>query len=120
MKRLLSIAAVALVTSGFFAPAANAQNIWNNNINMSQSQLQARVNMGIRTGALTRREANDLQFKLNRFADIERNMRRHGLSFRERNSLNAQLSKLSVEINRQLADTDRKWNRNHKRPYWYR
>jgi hypothetical protein len=120
MKRLLSIAAVALVTSGFFAPAANAQNLWNNNINMSQSQLQARVNMGIRTGALSRREANNLQIKLNRFADIERSMRRNGLSFRERNALSAQLSKLSREINRQLMDTDRRWNRTHTRPYWYR
>lgn len=118
MKRLLSIAAVALVTSGFFAPAANAQSFWNNNINMSQAQLQSRVNMGIRTGALSRREANDLQNKLNRFSDLERSMRRNGLSFKERNVLNAQLSRLSADINRQLSDTDRRWNRNHSRPYW--
>lgn len=123
MKRLLSITAVALITSSFFAPAAHAQFVWNPNVNATQAQLQAKINLGIRTGALTRNEARDLQNKMYEYSRLESSMRRNGLSFGERNRLSARLSKLSMEIQRQLSDSDRRWNnrfRNNHRPHWNR
>lgn len=123
MKRLLSITAVALITSSFFAPAAHAQFVWTPNINATRAQLQMKVNTGIRTGALTRNEARDLQNKLNEYSRLEFSMRRNGLSFSERNRLNAKLSKLNMEIQRKLTDSDRRWNdrfRNNHRPHWNR
>jgi hypothetical protein len=121
MKRLLSITAIALITSSFFAPTAHAQMAWGN-INMTQSQLQARINMGVRTGSLTRREASDLQSKLARFSALENSLRRNGLSFSERNRLNIALSNISADIQRQLTDSDRRWNNRygHGRPNWHR
>jgi len=121
MKRLLSITAVALVMGGVFSPAAHAQFAWGGgNINVTQSQLTDRVNRGVRTGALTRSEAASLRTKLARFAQIEFNMRRGGLSFNERKRLNAELSRISADVNRQLTDSERRYNgRYNNRPGWH-
>ncbi|MBC7996956.1 MAG: hypothetical protein IAF58_03375, partial [Leptolyngbya sp.] len=64
MNRLFSIAAMALIATSTVSLPANAQMGWG--INASQSQLQTRINSGIRSGALTRNEAKNLQDKLNR------------------------------------------------------
>jgi hypothetical protein len=79
-------------------------------INSTQVQLQARINMGVRNGRLNQREAARLQTKLAQISQIEARMRATGnrLTFSERNRLNNQLASLSRDITKELNDFDRR------------
>lgn len=117
MKRIIATSFIALSAVLISLPA-NAQGFRDRgygyghgygNINSTQAQLQARINNGIASRRLSRSEAQKLQFKLNRIASIESQMRASGgLSFRERNNLNRQLSNLRNEINRDMNDFERR------------
>lgn len=135
MKRLPTISLMALLAVLTIVPA-NAQNYsqygqhsqyakhnqygWRNpsntNINVTQAQLQQRVNRGITSGRISQREATKLQEKLSRFATAEARMRTSGgrLTARERTRLNSQLAILNAEITRDLNDFERRrvsyWN----------
>jgi len=110
MNRLFSIAAMALIATSTISLPANAQMGWG--INVSQAQLQTRINAGIRSGALTRSEAKNLQDKLNRITYLEARARASGfgLSPRERNSINGQLMRLKNDVQRQLTDSDSRYH----------
>lgn len=77
-------------------------------INQQQSLLRQRINAGIRSGKLTRSEANSLLFKEQQIADLEARLRGSGggLSFQESRRLNQELAQLSRDVSRQLADKD--------------
>ncbi|MBA3859456.1 MAG: hypothetical protein C0507_21335 [Cyanobacteria bacterium PR.3.49] len=112
MKRIIATSLIALSAVLISLPA-NAQGYrgygYGNNINSTQAQLQARINNGIASRRLSRSEAQKLQFKLNRINNIEAQMRSSGgLSFRERNNLNRQLTNLRNEINRDMNDFERR------------
>lgn len=79
-------------------------------INNMQAQLQAKINAGVASGALTRREASQLQNKLNFIAQLETRMGADGLDPSERQHLSAQLSQLSDQLNTDLTDRQRSWN----------
>lgn len=106
MRRLLSIAALGLIATTSFMVPAEAQGY--RTINGTQAQLQMRINAGVRSGALTRQEAFNLQKKLQRISQLEARFRMSGnqLSFRERNKLSNELSDLNRDIQRQLFDSD--------------
>lgn len=121
MKRLFSIAAAMLIASSLSSMPANAQFAsWG--INSSQAALQARVNAGFRSGALTRSEFNSLQGKLNNIASLEARLRASGnrLSFSERNRLNQRLAKMSVDIQRQMSDAERRFGNRYHHWNWNR
>lgn len=125
MKRLLSITAVALITASFFAPAAHAQfHPGYPTVSRTQAQLEARINSGVRSGALTRREAASLRAKVLKYVRLEFNLRKSGnrLTFQERNRLNNELAKLNREIHLQMTDSERRWNTriSNNRPGWFR
>lgn len=95
MKKLLAmaVAASALATA---APAA-AQS-WQS-INQRQARLDARIDAGVRSGDLTRAEAQRLR---NEFYDLVRLERRYrasyGLSYAERRDLDMRFDRLSAQI----------------------
>lgn len=65
-----------------------------------QGQLQQRIDQGIRSGALNRREANRLQFELRGLNQLEYRYRRSGggLSVSERNDLDRRYAMLSRQV----------------------
>ncbi len=120
MKGLNTLSLVALIATLAIAAPADAQysQRWGgpgNSINVTQSNLQARINAGIASRRLSRSEANRLQNKLSQISQLEADMRMSGrrLSFRERTSLNNKLARLNSEITRELNDFE------HRRVgYW--
>jgi hypothetical protein len=100
MKKLLAmaVAAGALVIA---APAA-AQ-VWQS-INQRQAQLDARIDAGVRDGALTRQEALRLRGEFNDLARLEARYRADGLSFGERADLDRRFDSLSSQIRYQRND----------------
>lgn len=78
----------------------------------TRAQLQRRIDTGIRSGALTRGEADRLNDKLGRIGAMEANMRATGghINRREKEKLDNDLARLSDDINRQLTDSETRWN----------
>lgn len=78
-----------------------------------EDSMSGRIDTGVRSGKLTPSEASDLR---NRLEDIRRTERaaavRGGLSPRERDDVSRRLDALANEIDRQIADADRRgpWN----------
>lgn len=137
MKRLIALSMLAIASTLTVMSPADAQSYNNrdfnrtgnyyggnfNNgrfgggqINSTQAQLQARINLGVRNGRLNQREAARLQAKLAQISQIESRMRSSGnrLTFSERTRLNNQLASLSRDITKELNDFDRRrigyWN----------
>lgn len=112
MNKFVPMALAALTCALFVSPPADAQR-FGGNINVNQAVLQQRINAGARAGWLTRSEAQSLRTRLARINVLEARLRAsgRGLSFAERNRLNAELSRLSAQINAQLTDSQNRWNR---------
>ncbi len=110
MKRLviMSFAAMSLAAA---AMPANAQFAFGG-VNGTEARLQARINAGVRAGALTRGEASRLQNKLQQINQLEMRLRMsgNGLSWRERAKLQDRLNNLSNDITRQMNDFERNFN----------
>jgi opacity protein-like surface antigen len=77
-------------------------------INQRQQQLDRRIDVGLRTGALSRREAFTLRAEFNQIARLEAQYRRGGLSYRERADLDRRFDRLSYRIEAELRDRDRR------------
>jgi hypothetical protein len=114
MNKFVPLTLAALTCVGMLSTPAFAQ--YGVNINVNQAALQQRINAGVRTGLLTRNEAQNLRTKMARLNYLEARLRNsgRGLSFSERARLNRELSQLNVQINRQLADSQTRYNRNHR------
>ena len=108
MKRLF-MTAFAVATLAASVVPANAQFAYGGGVDGTQARLQARINAGIRSGALTRGEASRLQSKLQQINRLEMRLRMsgNGLSWRERSRLQEKLNNLSNDINRQMSDFER-------------
>ena len=76
--------------------------------------LDARIERGVRTGQLTRAEADALRDQFNDIVRVEASYRVDGLSPQETADLNRRFDDLSAEIRVARTDTDRVygWNRN--------
>ena len=79
-------------------------------ISQRKHQLDRRIDVGIRNGALSRREARGLQNQLNRLVRLERNYMRGGLTRWERNDLDRRYDRLAVQVRIERRDRDnRRW-----------
>lgn len=121
MKRIaLTVLAAATVVAAIPA-AASAQNprgpipyteyrpstppVWQN-INQRQRELDRRIDLGVRMGRISRREAVALRADFQRIVRLERTYRRGGLSVRERAELDRQFDRLSARIRVEASDRD--------------
>ena len=75
-------------------------------ISQRKYQLDRRIDVGIRNGALSRREARGLQNQLNRLVRLERNYMRGGLTRWERNDLDRRYDRLAVQVRIERRDRD--------------
>lgn len=119
MKRLF-MTAFALASLAVSVVPANAQFAYGGGVDGTQARLQARINAGIRSGALTRGEASRLQSKLQQINQLEMRLRMsgNGLSWRERVRLQDKLSNLSNDINRQMNDFERNFGGFRRGGHW--
>lgn len=89
-------------------PAANHYG-WNS-INARQANLDRRIDMGVRNGQLSRREAVNLRSQFNGLLRLEAQYRRNGLSAWERQDLDRRFDRLSAQIRVERRDRDgRRW-----------
>ena len=123
MKKMLVPALVLASVSAAALPAA-AQNYnnrghnqgYNQNyggwqsINVRQASLDRRIDVGVRNGQLSRREATRLRGEFNALLRLEANYRRGGLTAWERSDLDRRFDRLSAQIRDERRDRD---NRRH-------
>lgn len=90
--------AFALVTAATLSVPGAAQAQRYQSINQRQANQFARINQGVRSGALTRPEAARLRTEFRDLARLENRYRADGLSPRERADLNRRFDRLSQRI----------------------
>lgn len=71
-------------------------------------QLDRRIDVGVRNGSLSRREASRLQAELNSLVRLERNYMRGGLTRWERDDLDRRYDRLAFQIRIERRDRDRR------------
>ncbi len=84
---------------------AYSQANWQN-INQRQANLDRRIDQGLRTGALSRREATRLRGEFSALARLEQNYRRGGLTQWERADLDRRFDRLSAQVRYERRDND--------------
>lgn len=82
------------------------------NINQRQARLDQRIDQGVRSGQLTRGEAQRLRSEYREIARIENRYRRGGLSNWERADLDRRFDRLAMQIRDQRRDGDRRYSYN--------
>lgn len=100
-KVMISLAAAAAALTAIPSTAQAAP--WQA-INQRQAQLDQRIDAGVRSGRLTRSEANKLRSEYNGIARLEAKYRRDGLSVRERLDLDKRFNALSRKITAETRD----------------
>jgi hypothetical protein len=103
MKTFLAMAAAVGALSLAAPASAQSYGGWQP-INQRQAQLDHRIDIGVRNGSLTRREASVLRAEFNQIARLESNYRRDGLSMRERADLDRRFDSLSQRIRYERND----------------
>ena len=79
-------------------------------ISQRKYQLDRRIDVGLRNGSLSRREASRLQVQLNSLIRLERNYMRGGLTRWERQDLDRRYDRLAVQVRIERRDRDnRRW-----------
>ena len=73
-------------------------------INQRQANLDRRIDVGIRNGSLSRREATRLRSEFNGLSRLEASYRRGGLSGWERADLDRRFDRLSAQIRNERND----------------
>jgi len=108
MRKIALLAAMASVSvASLSTPEANAQQCgFHSGVNGRQAHQQSRIWQGVRSGQLTRQEANVLQQRQKRLAMLESRLRDSGgtLTASERYRLNHELNQLNRQIYRQSHD----------------
>ena len=110
MNRITKIVVgLGLATAVAMPSVASAQS-WQN-INARQTRLDARIDQGVRSGALTRREAANLRTEFRSLVRLESRYRAGGLSVGERRDLDRRFDVLSAKIRVQKHDRQdrRRW-----------
>ncbi len=73
-------------------------------------QMDNRIDIGLRNGALSWREASSLRGRLNALVRLEHNLMRGGLSWSERQRLDREYDQLARQIRYERRDRDnRRW-----------
>lgn len=75
-------------------------------INARQANLDRRIDRGVRTGQLSRREAVRLRGEFNSLLRLEANYRRGGLTAWERTDLDRRFDRLSAQVRNERHDRD--------------
>ena len=75
-------------------------------INARQANLDRRIDVGVRNGQLSRREATRLRGEFAGLLRLEANYRRGGLTAWERNDLDRRFDRLSSQIRDERRDRD--------------
>lgn len=109
----VAVAAAAMPAAAIAAPAPDygygyqGGGAWQN-INARQARIEARINQGIRSGALTRSEAMQLRAQFRSLANLEARYRatRPGLTMAERRDLDRRFDALERSIRVQKNDRD--------------
>ncbi len=98
MKKFSLIIAGLAIAAAALPATANAQ-AWQN-INARQTQIERSINQGIRSGALTRREATGLRAEFRQIAQLEYRYRqsRPGLTLAERRDLDRRFDVLARKV----------------------
>jgi len=122
MKTLIAALAAVTTVTAVAAPAiASAQPArWHHddgayNLNQRQDELNRRIEWGVRSGALDRREAADLRQDAREIARLEARYRINGLNPRERADLDRRFDRLDAQIARQTHDRDYGYGYGHRR-----
>lgn len=122
MKTLmLSMAAVAALSAGVASAQPYGDRAYGHpgrdrgewmSINQRQMMLDRRIDRGVQTGQLTRREAWNLRNQFNQIARLENRYRRNGLSEWERADLDRRFDRLAMQIrwDRRDGERDYGWN----------
>jgi hypothetical protein len=116
----LGIAVSAIPATAFAAPAPAPRygmmqgGAWQN-INARQARIEARINQGIRSGALSRREATALRAEFRSLERLEAQYRRSrpGLTMAERRDLDRRFDALSARV--MIEKHDRNDRGGHRR-----
>lgn len=119
MKKMLIPALVLASVSAAALPAAaqshnrpghhqNDDRAYGNwqSINLRQANLDRRIDVGVRNGQLSRREATRLRGEFSSLLRLEANYRRGGLTAWERNDLDRRFDRLSNQIRDERRDRD--------------
>jgi hypothetical protein len=110
MKSMTALIAASAALIGVATPMAASAAPWQN-INARQARLDARIDQGIRSGALNRNEAYRIRSDYRALAAREADYRRSGgLSYRERADLDRRYDALSARVRVQKHDGQhRRW-----------
>jgi hypothetical protein len=126
MKTLIAALAAVTTVTAIAAPAAaqtygrhdqgrDEQDRGAHNLNQRQAQLNSRIEIGVRRGAITRREAADLRSQSYEIARLEARYRVNGLNGRERADLDRRFDRLETRIAREVHDRDYGQGYGHRR-----
>ncbi len=115
MKRLLLSALAAASLAAVVGPAAayphRGYDYGSASINQREAGITSRMDQGIRSGQITRDEANGLRAELGRIQALENQYRRNGFSVTEQRDLDRRLDVLS---NRVVATSNDRDYRRHR------
>ena len=121
MLASVAVAAAAMPAIATAAPANDygysfQGGAWQN-INARQNRIENRINQGIRSGAITRREAVQLRAQFRAIANLEARYRasRPGLTMAERRDLDRRFDALERSIRIQKSDNDHRGRGPHRR-----
>lgn len=106
MKIASALAAAA--TLAVLVPSAASAQSWQS-MNQRKANIERRIDMGVRNGALTRREASNLRTRFANLRRLEWRYSRNGLNWRERRDLDRRYNALSNSIRIQRHDRQRRW-----------
>ncbi len=106
MKKILLATAIAAASLGAAGTASAASpysygaaySYHGQNINAAQRNIDRRIDMGVRRGDLTRREAASLRAEFRQIAQLEYRYRYNGLTRWERQDLDRRLDRLSARV----------------------
>lgn len=101
--KIVHLAVAALGLAAVAAPGVASAQAWRP-INARQAQLDARIDQGIRSGSLNRREAVRLRADFRQLNQLENRYRAGGLSNWERRDLNRRFDVLSARVRYEKHD----------------
>jgi hypothetical protein len=118
MKFCLATAALASALALAAPAAGQSYSNWRG-INERQATLDQRIDVGVRNGSLTRREAESLRAEFRQIEYLERRYRVGGLTLAERRDLDRRFDALSARIRYERADRQDRWDWRDRFGNWW-
>lgn len=111
MKRTIITLVAAATLAGAAAPAfaqGSRYSDWQP-LSLRQDRIERRIDQGMRSGELTRREARQLRYQFNDLLRLEARYDRDGLNYREREDLQRRYDDLSRRVRFEKHDEDTRY-----------